>query len=227
MFNKFKAHLLIKFLLLLLCIQLSFVKKSSAQITDTTFSIQPGSVKLLMFEAHPLPTSIMIRWATFAEKNMATFELQRAPQSVDFVTIEKTMPTGVPKIAATYHFTDENVRYGQSYNYRLKMTDSSGTSTFSKTITVALDEQKGLFEATNYAYQTATEINYELTKASDVKLEVFNNIGIYQKTIVNTYQVKGMYQYTFSAKENNLPPGMYCIRMIEGKATYSKMVSID
>ena len=158
---------------------------------------------------------------------MAQYELQRAAEKNNFTTLTNLTPTGVPNVAATYHFTDENARYNQPYNYRLKMTDSSGTITFSKTISVALDEQKGLFEATNYAYQTSTEINYELTKASDVKLEVFNNIGIYQKTIVNAHQVKGIYHYKFNAKENGLPSGIYCIRMLEAKATFSKLVYID
>jgi hypothetical protein len=185
------------------------------------------AVKLLLFETHTMQKSIMARWASSAETTVKTYELQRCTKPPEFITIATLAPTGTSGGPATYHYEDENILFNQVYYYRLKMIDSAGAATFSKTSSAALDDKKGLFEATNHPFQTSSEISYELLQTTTLAIEVFDFMGKYECTILKTTQKKGYYNTHFSAKERGLPAGVYCIRMIQGKATYNKMVYVE
>lgn len=201
---------------------------SNAEVNPQTALTTPTPpVKLLLFEAHTMQKSIMTRWATSAETTIKMYELQRCTQLPDFITIAIKNPTGTKAGPATYHIEDENVLFNQTYYYRLKMTDSSGVITFSKTSSIALDDKRGLFEATNKPFQTTSEISYELLQTTSLAIEVFDFMGKYECTILKTTQNKGYYNTHFSAKERGLPAGIYCIRMIQGKATYNKLVYVE
>lgn len=194
---------------------------------QTAVTTPTPPVKLLLFEAHTMQKSIMTRWATSAETTIKLYELQRCTQLPDFKTIATKIPTGTLAGAATYHIEDENVLFNQTYYYRLKMIDSSGVITYSKTSSTALDDKKGLFEATNKPFQTTSEISYELLQTTSFVIEVFDFMGKYECTILKTTQNKGYYKTYFSAKERGLPAGIHCIRMIQGKATYNKLVYVE
>ena len=204
------------------------VTAKSAHLNSQSAVIETAqSVKLLLFEVHTMQKSIMARWATSAETTIKTYELQRCTQLPNFITIASKTPTGTLAGPATYHTDDENVLFNQVYYYRLKMTDSSGTATFSKTTSAALDDKKGLFIASDKPFQTASEISYELLQPTELTIDVFNFMGRYECTILKTVQNKGYFNNHFSARERGLPAGMYCIRMTQGKATYNKLVYVE
>ncbi len=56
-------------------------------------------------------------------------------------------------------------------------------------------------------FNPTTEINFNISKKSNVKLNVFNSLGQKIATLVNKEQPAGNYKVTFDA--NNLPSGIY------------------
>ena len=60
-------------------------------------------------------------------------------------------------------------------------------------------------------FNPSTKIRFDLAKSTNVKLEIYNNLGQVVKTLVNEYKPAGYYETDFSAI--NLPSGAYFYRL--------------
>ncbi len=77
-------------------------------------------------------------------------------------------------------------------------------------------------------YSQSTTIKYILNKESNVFIEVYNSIGQKIRTLVNTAQTAGEYNYQFSAKESGYSGGIYFVKIsINGKTTIKRIVETE
>ena len=71
-------------------------------------------------------------------------------------------------------------------------------------------------------------IIYSLSSDANVKLDVYNVLGIKLHSIVNTQQVSGEYQFNFNPQNNNLKPGIYFVALsANGKTNTMRIVVLD
>ena len=103
----------------------------------------------------------------------------------------------------------------------------TGFSNVLSVLVSGLDE-----EMTNYdlnifpnPYQEQSFITYNLPAAADVQIDIFNVVGQLVKPLVSERQTNGEYNYTFSATRNNLPKGVYFVRVsIDGHSFSQKII---
>ncbi|MBI5403661.1 MAG: T9SS type A sorting domain-containing protein [Ignavibacteriae bacterium] len=60
-------------------------------------------------------------------------------------------------------------------------------------------------------FNPTTKIKFDIAKSTQVKLEVFNNLGQLVQTLFNEYKPAGYYEADFTAK--NIPSGIYYYRL--------------
>lgn len=73
-------------------------------------------------------------------------------------------------------------------------------------------------------FNPQTTIKFDLAKASNVKLEVFNSIGQLVQTIYNGFKPAGYYEATFNAA--NLTSGIYFYRLTTDNFVQTKKMSV-
>ncbi len=71
-------------------------------------------------------------------------------------------------------------------------------------------------------FNPSTQIRYQLPKASDVRLEVFDVLGRKIATLLNTRQEQGMHVYRLDALELGLASGVYFYRLQAGEFSATK-----
>lgn len=77
-----------------------------------------------------------------------------------------------------------------------------------------------LFQNYPNPFNPTTEIKYSLSKSGHTKLYVYDALGRFIISLVNSYQNAGSYHIEFNAKE--LPSGVYFYRLISGKYLETK-----
>ena len=88
-----------------------------------------------------------------------------------------------------------------------------------------ITKEEAKFKVFPNPFQGATNITYTLNEKADVQLEVFNFLGQQVDLMVNEQQTAGDYQFSFSAKNDQLNDGMYIVKLtIDGKQFSQKIV---
>ncbi len=81
-----------------------------------------------------------------------------------------------------------------------------------------------LFQNFPNPFNPETTINYTLAKDSDIKIEVFNILGIKIQTLINSFQQAGRYSLSYQP-ESNSASGIYYYRLAtEGFSSVKKMI---
>jgi flagellar hook assembly protein FlgD len=76
-------------------------------------------------------------------------------------------------------------------------------------------------------FNPATTIKFELPKASDVRLDVYNILGQKIRTLVDRYLPAGIYRVTFDGRGDDDQPlasGVYLYRLKAGDYAESKVM---
>lgn len=87
-------------------------------------------VALINFSAVKSNQSSLIKWATALETNNDYFEIQRANDNKNFITIGKVMGAGNTTSTTYYEYTDNTPNAGLNA-YRLRQVDEDGRATLS------------------------------------------------------------------------------------------------
>ncbi len=176
--------------------------------TDVTST--PLPVELTGFSvAHESPV-VVSSWHTASELNNDFFTLERAGQDLVFEEVGRTPGAGTSKIPHSYSMIDQYPYEGISY-YRLRQTDFDGSSTYSDTKYMYIEEtekQIAVFPNPNSGNQI--EISFGNTRFNLNRIEVINQQGrTFETAFINRKDLK---QYSVELKQK-LPPGLYVVKV--------------
>ena len=168
-------------------------------------------VELTSFYAKVNGTSVSLLWSTSTETNNNGFEVQRK-SGEDFVTIGFIRGYGTTTEKQNYSFTDSKLAVG-SYLYRLKQVDFDGSYEYSKVIEADVVTPNNFELMQNYPnpFNPSTTINFNLPKAGNVKLAVYNLLGQEVQILVNGFKEAGVHTVNFEAA--NLNSGIYLYKI--------------
>jgi flagellar hook assembly protein FlgD len=112
--------------------------------------------------------------------------------------------------------------------YTVQISNTCGNATsdpvsWSITSIQTIDPSLG-FRVYPNPYKGQTNIYYQLTQLSNVKLEVYNMVGQLVHTIVNEKQSAGKYNYEFSAVKLNMTAGSYLVKLSVNDKIYSAQI---
>ncbi len=113
----------------------NIVKSDTNSYGSNRFSLvirkdQAKNVHLLSFTASKSTSTVQTVWTVENEEDYTNFSLQRSTDGISFVTIDTLTSSSIK----TYSYTDTNPQ--TSNYYRLKLTDVSGSITYSEIIPV-------------------------------------------------------------------------------------------
>ena len=103
----------------------------------------------------------------------------------------------------------------------------TGFSNVLSVLVSGLDEEMANYNLNIFPnpYQEQSFITYNLPAAADVQIDIFNVVGQLVKPLASERQMNGEYNYTFSATRNNLPKGVYFVRVsIDGHSFSQKII---
>lgn len=139
------------------------------------------------------------------------------------------------KLKTTNNFKQgDEIIFDIADNYLCELADYYGTPIDNVIMTTSKIEYNTNKEiSTKYSFDTNINIypnpfnefiniNYNLNKDSKVMVELSDILGKTIKTIVNTNQIKGNYNYKFYADKNNFSSNQYQIKFTVDGMTYTK-----
>ncbi|WP_375446349.1 T9SS type A sorting domain-containing protein [uncultured Fibrella sp.] len=186
-----------------------------------TNSGQALPVTLVLFSASPQGKRVSIAWATASEDGASQFSIERSHNVGEFVTIGIVQATGTTSIRQNYGLIDEQPLPGINY-YRLRQVDFDGTTTYSKTVSVQVNEfEPGLLVLGNpvrigtiyLSTQNLANATYQLMSLSGQMVET--------KTAAQT---NGDVAVTLV---NRPAPGLYLLTAQTGSARLVRKILID
>jgi len=198
-----------------------------------SWSQAPLPVELSSFSAAIISNGVKLNWRTETEVNNYGFELERkAPlnppeggrnggwDKIGFV--EGHGNSNSPK---EYSFVDNNVSSGR-YAYRLKQIDNDGSFEYSKIVEIDLGLPLQYELSQNYPnpFNPSTTIKYQIPKAGNVKLTVFNLLGEVVSVLVDKYEEAGVYSLNLNASA--LKSGIYFYKLESAKFIQVKKMSL-
>ena len=183
-------------------------------------------VELTSFTAKQNVTGVELRWTTATENNFSTFEIEKKSSNTEsWQTISSIKASGNSSAPRKYSFTDKNVTPGK-YNYRLKIVDYDGTYENSYIVEASVSVPDKFMLGQNYPnpFNPGTVISYSLPSPSNVKLILYNTIGLTVKVLENEFKDAGNYSVNFNASE--LSSGIYFYRLQAGSFNETKKMML-
>ena len=193
----------------------------SINLTGNTSSLQlKGDIKvaydettlpvsLTSFTGKKLSNGIELNWVTASEQHNDYFELFRAADGKNYISLDKITGKGNSNELTNYVFTDRNPIAGYNY-YQLKQVDKDGTvNTIEQK--VALKYDLGKDEAFTVS-STESKLNVSISAASAIQAD-FYVFDINGKRLTQTKLNLNAGKNTYSVDATNLPKGVLIARV--------------
>lgn len=178
-------------------------------------------VELTSFTASVIGNGVLLKWTTATELNNQGFEIERSTSIGGWEKIGFVPGFGTTTEPRAYSFLDENVTSG-TYTYRLKQIDFDGTVSYSPEVVVEVDltpSDYNLWQNYPNPFNPFTTIQFQVPKASDVKIVVFNMLGQEVKSLFVGQVQAGKYTIEWDGTNNagaKMSSGSYIYRMTAG-----------
>jgi hypothetical protein len=179
-------------------------------------------VELTSFIAKQSVTGIELRWVTATEVNFYSFEIEKKQSNKDnWQTISSIKASGNKSVYSNYSFTDKSAAPGQ-YNYRLRIVDNDGTYKYSNIVEANVSAPDKFMLGQNYPnpFNPGTIITYSLPTPSNVKIILYNTLGLNVKVLANEFKEAGNYSVNFNA--SGLSSGIYFYKLEAGQYSQIK-----
>lgn len=182
-------------------------------------------VGLSFFSAHYSGEDIILEWVTESETDNLGFILERSVDSVSWKTIasykthDELKAQGHQTFRTQYTFTDHEVEVGENYYYRLSDVRTTGEITRHEPISIhmaQLPKTTVMENAYPNPFNPRTLVEYRLSEATPVKIEVYDMLGRFVKMLYNGEQTAGSYHVYWNGTNEQgtkAPTGNYMIRM--------------
>ncbi len=177
----------------------------------------------------------VVRWKHVPDEDFNYYRLYRS-------TKEGFDPTSVTLYATTSDtfFVDTKIDFGENYFYRVTAIDFSGNeSDYSDECSIAvnvaslghplLPTEFAMFQNYPNPFNAATNINYQLPRASQVFITIYNTCGQEIRTLINAEKAAGYYTIQWDGKDDQghqVGTGIYLCQMRAGGCTLTKKMAI-
>jgi len=189
----------------------------------------PAPVELVSFTANYSFNSVKLIWQTATEVNNYGWEIERS--KVDEKTNKPSVwekigfvkGSGNSNSPKEYTFIDDKVLYGY-YVYRLRQIDNDGSYSYSNEVRIMVGSKPQVYDVKSYPnpFNPQTTIRFDVPKASNVKLQVYDITGQLVTTLVDEYLEAGVYERVFDG--SRLASGIYIsVLQAEGVKVVRKM----
>jgi hypothetical protein len=180
-------------------------------------------------------SKVTLVWETGSEFNNAGFEIYRKAQDeTDFKYIAgyQTNPElrglGTSSHGKRYTYTDENVKGGATYVYKIYAVDFNGNrqefGSITANVVAEIPNKYVLYQNYPNPFNPGTEIRFDLQKSGNVKLEIFNSLGERVAVLYDGFMEAG-YGKVVRWNANGFPSGVYYYRLTaDGFVDVKKMV---
>jgi len=172
-------------------------------------------VELTTFTAKASGKEIVLNWSTATEINNAEFQIERKSNN-SWVKIGSINGNNNSNSAKSYSFTDNKVLEGK-YAYRLKQIDNNGLFTYCKEVDVSLISTPEKYDVMqNYPnpFNPTTNITFAVPQKCNVKISIYNIMGQFIGTLINSEYDAGVHSVKFSGQ--NLSSGVYIYKIEAG-----------
>jgi hypothetical protein len=195
-------------------------------------SLPAQSVSLVAITGN---SKVTLVWETGSEFNNAGFEIYRKAQDeTDFKYIAgyQTNPElrglGTSSHGKRYTYTDENVKGGATYVYKIYAVDFNGNrqefGSITANVVVEIPNKYVLYQNYPNPFNPGTEIRFDLPKSGNVKLEIFNSLGEKVAVLYDGFMEAG-YGKVVRWNASGFPSGVYYYRLTaDGFVDVKKMV---
>lgn len=185
-----------------------------------TMTISNVPVELTSFKANAVGNEVHLSWETATETNNKGFKIERRKTGEKEIWSEISFVNGRGTSTETnsYFYTDKKIASGK-YEYRIKQIDLDGTSSYSKTIEVEVNNPQEFVLGQNYPnpFNPRTTISYSLPVKAKVEIRIYSSLGEYMMTLVDETKESGYYTIDFDA--SSLTSGTYIYQMIANDGT--------
>lgn len=170
-------------------------------------------LELIKFDGEKQNETVALNWLTENEINTSHFEVERSVDSRIFKSIGNVAATG--KAENAYNLMDYDPVEGVNY-YRLKMVDLDGTTTYSQIVAITFKSDFTVLVRPNPIQNN--EINLLINSVDDgeilMDLRDVRGVQLYNQ---NLWVEQGATDNIL--KLNDLPNGIYFLRIQKGNAT--------
>jgi hypothetical protein len=194
----------------------------------------PLPIKLANFYAETVPGSIILHWRTESEYKNAGFHVYRDDMNISGL-IEGA---GITSEAQDYVYVDTDVEPGETYRYKISdIHDETGVETFHPEIVVLAADSEGTGDNipkqfalyANYPnpFNPQTMIKFDLPKASDVNIKIYDVTGRLVRTLVSDRLNAAYHEVIWNGRDDNgqnISSGTYIYKMITDDYTESKQM---
>ena len=177
---------------------------------DTTYV----PVELISFEGDLRNNKIILTWITASELNNYGFEIQKYSDNKNWQVIGFVRGKGTSTEINHYSFSDI-ITKSEEVCYRLKQIDYDGSFTYSKVITLSVENLPLYFVLSqNYPnpFNPETNINFSIPEETNVSIKLYDVTGREIKELVNEKKQPGY--YTIKLKGGDLSSGVYFCRLV-------------
>ncbi|KAA3597655.1 MAG: T9SS C-terminal target domain-containing protein [Calditrichaeota bacterium] len=210
------------------------------------FGDTPLSVELDSFQARQIANSIQLTWSTASETENEGFNLYRKTGNSFYTQIasykgnSELLGALNSTVSNKYTFVDNSeLRNGETYTYYISDVETNGLETKheeqAQTVKFTLDEEIAQTKlhyvlAQNFPnpFNPSTQINFQIAKTQDVRLQVYNLKGELVKEIVNEKMNKGSHSANWNGTDNfgnQVSSGTYFYKISAGTFTQTnKMI---
>jgi photosystem II stability/assembly factor-like uncharacterized protein len=187
-------------------------------------------IELTSLTASVQQNKVVLNWKTATELNNYGFEIERTSYHDGFITsnwesLGFIKGSGNSTSTKEYSFTDATLRGNGKFIYRLKQIDNDGKIKYLGETEISVNLIPRAYSLENNfpnPFNPSTVINYSLPFESNVKLTLYNALGMAVKELIVEVQAAGSHQYNFNA--TGLSSGVYLYTIqassVDGKENY-------
>lgn len=197
-------------------------KQGSTPATITINWINVLPVTLLNFTASKAGSTSLLQWSTAQEIGIKSFEIDAAPDAINFYPIGTVAAQGTGITPANYTFTDTKPVQGINY-YRLKIINADGTFSYSgiRSVNFSSTAAQGFTLIPNPADNNAVVSLNELS-GTNANLSIINAQGqVVLQQIINAGSLQSNIDIT------NLQTGIYMAVIVNNGNTYQQKLEVQ
>ncbi|GAB4034861.1 hypothetical protein GCM10028809_41850 [Spirosoma gilvum] len=165
----------------------------------------------------------MLNWATEWESTNEGFEIQKSTDARSFEGIGFIKGKLTTNQVSSYEFIDSNVETGVPYYYRLKQKDVSGTTEYSRIISVVYKSDQGMPVRVYPNANVGGSFMVSMRDAQSAIISLFNETGM--EVPVNVSKTPDPNKVSVSVKAP-VSSGIYLLKLNQADGTQHQAIKV-